>query len=175
MTFVKKLKFFIAAMLLVSCTLFYFYKKRGSSLSIEQTTSARYLLLGKEFNGSTNDEAFKNIFVEIKKKTGETNSPIFMVHYELSEPSKANNYHVNTFVGFEVEDTSSLSDASYEHRIFQPRKIVKGSSTSHFIFQGSVYPKLNEFIEKKKLTVDSTYLVEKYGTDDNIEIEMGVK
>jgi len=147
----------------------------GGELNTESTFSDKYVLIGREFNGSANDQDFIDIFEKVEVKKANDSLPTYMIHYEMDEPSKSNQFYVNTFIGYLVNDTLGQITADYEYRILHKRKVVRATSSSNLIFQGKVYPALKKYMTENNLKVDSSYIIEKYWKDNKIEIEMGIQ
>jgi len=164
-------------LLLVSVFAIVFFKNivSGGDLNIKKALSDDYMLVGLEFNGSANKQEFKDVFEKIDTEKLNSLSPTYMVHYEMAEPSKKNNFHVNTFIGYTTKDTSKVLSNGYEYRILRKRDIVRATSVSNLIFQGRIYPSMVTFFSENDIEIDSSYIVEKYWKDNKIEIEMGIK
>ena len=174
----KKFKILIPiSILAVAVYLILLFQKisSGGDLAIDKLTTPEYILVGVEFNGSANEQAFKNAYKKVDTEKANDSLPTYMVHYEMKEPTNENNFYINAFIGYVTKDTSRTLSEGHEYRILHQREVVRATSISGMIFQGRIYPKLETYFTEHQLSIDSSYIVEKYWKDNKIEIEMGVK
>ncbi len=174
----KKFKILIPVSIVAVCIYLILLVQKftsGGELAIDKVTTSEYILVGVEFNGSADQQAFRDAYEKVDTEKANDSLPTYMVHYEMEEPTKENKFHINAFIGYVTQDTSASLTAGHEYRILHQREVVRATSVAGLIFQGRIYPKLEEYFAEHQLGIDSSYIVEKYWKDNKIAIEMGVK
>jgi hypothetical protein len=148
----------------------------NQEVSISQTHTPTYYLVGKKYEGKRSKKAVKNLMDEIADlvKTKQVNG-IFAVYHFMNPDSEQDT--LNAFVGVILADTLSKVPVGLESQRIPASEAVRATVGSHWLVSpnpAEVSEKIKAFAKKKQLSL-SEKVLEKYNQDKEIITEIAIQ
>lgn len=160
--------------LLAAGTYVYLGGARDAKVSLE-TTAAPLFLAGQPYRGAVTGDAFGQLFRQAKD--AQTRLRGDLANLYLNNPDTARDT-IRAFIGLAVADTLQPLPAGFRYRIVPAGQRVVAArlqGVSYLLSPNKLYPAALEAIKVQKLTQRGDFYLERFGTDDDSEVWIGVK
>jgi effector-binding domain-containing protein len=155
----------------------FFYLRIGafSKSEIAVVASEEYLVAGKSFKGRIREKEFGKFFQDADTLIARNKlaGKAWVCGVFFNNPQKEKDT-IDAFIGVVLKDSLAVLPAGYSYKKIAPRKVVRASIKAHYLLVPNIYPEIEEYAEKNKLTLTFPS-IEIYPKEDEVVIEVPVR